>query len=347
MHRYLLIFIPLLLTITNLKAEKKEYAVSAIGFYNLENLFDTLDTPNVNDEEFTPEGSKLYNSKVYSEKLTNLSSVISELGTEMTPDGVAILGVSEIENRNVLEDLVKQKAIADRNYKIIHYDSPDKRGVDVGLLYQEKYFEPLFSKALEVPLLLKSGETKTTRDILWVYGIFDGEPMHIFVNHWPSRYGGQKASSYLRETAAAVAGNVIDSLLELNPQSKILLMGDLNDDPINESVAKVLGAKPLEKGYKNGDLVNPWTSLYKKGNGTLAWRDTWNLFDQIIISSELLNKESNSYFFYRAEVYNKQYMYQSSGRYKGYPFRTYSGGNYLGGYSDHFPVFIYLLKEVN
>lgn len=347
MYRFLLLVCTLLVFAVNLKAEKKEYAVSAIGFYNLENLFDTLDTPEVRDEEFTPEGRKLYNSNVYAEKLNNLSKVISELGTEMTPDGVAVLGVAEIENRSVLEDLAKQESIADRNYKIVHYDSPDKRGVDVGLLYQEKYFKPLYSEALEVPLVLKDGEEKSTRDILWVYGLFDNEPVHIFVNHWPSRYGGQKASNYLRETAAAVAANVIDSLTEEDPKSKIILMGDLNDDPVNTSVTKVLGAKDLDKKHKEGDLVNPWTSLYKKGNGTLAWRDTWNLFDQIIISSELLNKSSGSYFFYRAEVYNKQYMYQTSGRYKGYPFRTYGGGTYLGGYSDHFPVFIYLLKEVN
>lgn len=328
-----------------LQAEKKEYQVCAVGFYNLENLFDTIDQPDVRDEEYTPDGEKRYTAKVYKEKLHNLSTVISQLGTELSPDGLALLGVSEIENKGVLEDLAKQPKIADRNYQIVHYDSPDKRGVDVALLYQEKYFQPTYSKALNVPLIKENGDTGYTRDILWVHGKLNNDPVHVFVNHWPSRYGGQKASNYLREKAASVAAHVIDSLMEENPETKILLMGDLNDDPINSSVTKVLGAKNVEKRIKEGELFNPWVASYKKGIGTLAWRDAWNLFDQIILSSEFLDRDDTGLFFYKAEIFNKSFLIRSEGRYKGYPLRTYGGNEYLGGYSDHFPVMVYLLKE--
>lgn len=330
------------------QAQEKQYKVGVIGFYNLENLFDTINDPDRWDEQFLPDGDYHYTGEIYQEKLKHLSKVISELGKEMSPDGVSILGVAEIENRSVLEDLVKQPALKDRGYQIVHHESPDRRGIDVGLIYNPKYFELEGSKNLFVMLPLRdNGDTSFTRDILWVWGKYDGEPVHIFVNHWPSRRGGQAASNPLRETAAGVAHQVIDSLMKANPDTKVLLMGDLNDDPTNSSVRKVLGASGNLSKIKKGDLYNPYESFYKKGIGTLAWNDAWNLFDQIIISSAFLNKEQSGFFFLRNEVYNKSYLTQSTGRFKGYPFRTYVGGQYMGGYSDHFPVFIYLVKEVN
>ena len=331
-----------------LTAQEKQYKIGAIGFYNLENLFDTINDPDKWDEQFLPDGDYHYTGEIYQEKLQHLSKVISELATEMSPDGVSILGVAEVENRYVLEDLVQQPALKDRSYEVVHHESPDRRGVDVGLLYNPKYFKVEGSKNLFVMLPLRSdGDTSFTRDILWVWGLYDGEPMHIFVNHWPSRRGGQAASNHLREKAASVAAGVIDSLMKADPNTKVILMGDLNDDPTNSSVSKVLDAQGNENKVKKGGLYNPYHSFYKKGIGTLAWNDAWNLFDQIIISQPFLNREQKGFFFLRNEVYNKPYMKQTSGAFKGYPYRTYVGGQYMGGYSDHFPVFIYLVKEVN
>jgi len=325
-------------------SQKPEYKVGAIGFYNFENLFDTLDTPNVRDTEFTPKGKNLYTPEVYQTKLDNLSGVIAELGTELTPDGLAILGVCEIENRSVLEDLVVHPNIADRAYKIVHYDSADKRGIDVGLIYQEKYYKVEDSRRVRLHIMKNKKDSLYTRDILLVSGLFDGEPLHVLVNHWPSRSGGEARSRPLRNAAAKAVRHVIDSLEQADPAAKVILMGDLNDDPNNESLKKYIRAKRKKEDTKNGQMFNPMYDFYKKGIGTTAWRDAWSLFDQILVSPSLL-QDDDGYFFYKARIYNKRYLVQKTGRYKGYPFRTYSGGVFTGGYSDHFPVFIYLVKE--
>lgn len=318
--------------------EKKEFYVSVIGFYNLENLFDTLDSEDTRDSEFTPGGEKKWNSEKYNEKLQNMAKVISELGTEVTPDGPAILGICEIENRSVVEDLVKTPAIKDKDYRIVHHDSPDERGIDVGLIYQPKYFEVTSSNAYKLEL-----EDDFTRDQLLVSGKFNGEPLHVIVAHWPSRSGGEKRSRPGRIAAAKLGRSIIDSIQKSDPAAKIIYMGDLNDDPVNKSVNKHLNAK---REIKNEDeLFNPMNELYRKGIGTLAWRDNWNLFDQIIMTPSLTEKDYSSFRYYGAKVFNKNYLKQSSGSFKGYPFRTYVGSRYMGGYSDHFPVYIFLVKE--
>jgi hypothetical protein len=328
-------------------AQEKKYKVAAIGFYNLENLFDTVDDTLKNDEDFLPTGSYHYTPEVYQDKLGKLSGVIASLATDMTPDGVAILGVAEVENRYVLEDLVKQPDLVKRGYKIVHHDSPDVRGIDVGFIYNPKYFTVLGSKPLYVQMpVYESGDSSYTRDVLYVWGLFDGEPLHIFVNHWPSRRGGEAASAPLRDNAAAVCRKVVDSLLAADPTVKILAMGDLNDDPTNSSVYKVMQAKGNPEKLKEGELYNPFYDFYKKGIGTLAWNDSWNLFDQVIMSQGWLKKDQTGFKFLRNEVFNKPYLTQQTGQFKGYPHRTYIGGVYQGGYSDHFPVFIYLVKEV-
>jgi hypothetical protein len=337
----------LALFMTNVSfAQEKEVRVGCIGFYNLENLFDTLDTPNVRDTEFTPKGEKLWNTVLYQEKLGNLAKVINEMGTEMTPDGVAILGVSEVENRKVLVDLTKHPTIISRNYKVVHFDSPDKRGIDVGLLYQPKYFK--VEKATQIPANLTEpdGSKVYTRDILLVSGQFDGEPMHILVNHWSSRGGGEAASSWRREGSAKLNKHVVDSLQAANPNAKVVIMGDLNDDPISPSVKKILAPQNKPNKVEDGDLFNPMYAYFKRGIGTLAWRDSWNLFDQIIISSGLVKRNDKGYHFYKARVFNEKYLQTKTGQYKGYPWRTFSGDNYIGGYSDHFPVYVFLIKEL-
>lgn len=327
-------------------AQKQQYKVAVIGFYNLENFFDTLDNPVVDDREFLPGSLKNYNSTIYWDKVGKLATVISQMGTEMNPDGPAILGVSEIENDTVLTDLVHNDLLKKRNYNIVHYDSRDARGVDVGLLYNPKYFTVDTSDKLFVQLPGGAKDAYFTRDVLWVKGQLDGETVHVYVNHWPSRRGGEERSAPAREAAAAVVKHHMDSLARLEPNMKVVIMGDLNDDPVNTSVTKVLNAKGKVKEVKTGGLFNPWMDMYKNGIGTLAYQDSWNLFDQIIISQPWLSKEQNGFFYYQPHIFKKDYMLENEGRYKGYPMRTWSGDTYRGGYSDHLPTYLVLLKKM-
>lgn len=327
-------------------AQKKNYKPVVIAFYNLENLYDTVDNTMTNDEEFLPKGDRNYNTSIYFDKLGKLATVISQIGTEINADGPAILGVAEVENDTVLHDLVKQKLIEKRNYKVVHYDSKDIRGVDVGLLYNPKYFSVIESNKLFVQLPSGAKDAYYTRDILWVKGLLDGEVVHIYVNHWPSRSGGEKRSAPGRNAAAAVCKHHIDSIAKIEPNAKIIVMGDLNDDPTNESVADIIGATPKAEDVRRGGMYNPWTELYKKGYGTLAYQDAWGLFDQIIISYPWLSKDQSGLFFYQQHIFNKEYLVENKGRYKGYPMRTWDGNSYRGGYSDHFPTYLVMLKEV-
>ena len=324
--------------------EKVAYKVACIGFYNLENLFDTEDDLGTNDAEYLPTGSNLWDSTKYANKLNNMSTVIADLGTDISPDGVAILGVCEIENKRVLEDLVSMPILKSRNYKIVHYNSPDVRGVDVGLLYQEKYFKVKHSASYR--LVFANDPTYFTRDQLIVTGDMDGEDVSVIVGHWPSRRGGQKASEPRRIEAAQLARKIIDSLLMANPNAKIILMGDLNDDPINKSVTDYIHAKGEIEKMKAGDMYGVMYDHFKSGNGTLAWNDAWNLFDQMIVSQAFVSKDASTYVFHSSHVYKKDYIIQQEGNYAGYPKRTHAGGVYLNGYSDHFPVYMVLKKEV-
>lgn len=351
-----------LLFMGSASAQDKKFKVHTIAFYNVENLFDTINDPKINDEEFLPSGSQRWSKKNYNKKLGNISKVISEIGTGENPNSPTVIGVCEIENRYVLEELIKQPALINKDYGIVHFDSPDRRGIDVGLLYQKKYFTPTSYKS--IPLIVnyeteekkKDTEEKTddvaevntstrklyTRDQLLVTGLLDGEEMHFIVNHWPSRSGGEKRSSPYREAAAALNRKIIDSLYNINPNAKVITMGDLNDGPYNNSVKKVLGAKGKKEDVKPMGIYNPMEDMSNKGIGTLAYRDAWDLFDQIIMTEPLIRKEYDSYRFWKAGVYNKSYLTQTSGQYKGYPNRNWNG---VAGYSDHFPVYVYLIKQ--
>lgn len=326
-------------------AQEQAYKVGLIGFYNLENLFDTLDTPDVRDTEFTPTGPKLYDSRIYHEKLDNLAKVVSQLGAELTPDGVALLGVAEIENRSVLEDFVAHPRLVERDYQIVHFDSPDKRGIDVGLLYNPKYYTVTESRA--VPLMIYELDDTTrvyTRDVLLVGGLFDGDPLYVLVNHWPSRSGGEAASAYRRNAAALLCKQLADSIHQAVPAAKVVIMGDLNDDPTSASVADILQARRKPNQVRGEGFYNPMWDFYRRGIGTLAYRDSWNLFDQLIINHNLLDEDQEGYRFYQAYIFNPSYMVQKSGHWRGYPLRTFAGDTYLGGYSDHFPVYMALIK---
>ncbi|NPA35534.1 MAG: endonuclease/exonuclease/phosphatase family protein [Chlorobi bacterium] len=342
-----LIFLLLIVSFSPLKKlNSQNYKAGAIAFYNLENLFDTIDSPNVRDTEFTPAGRKKWTGDKYWEKIHHMATVISKIGSKEGLPGPAVIGVSEIENRGVLEDLVNDEALKEQNYQIVHYDSPDKRGIDVALLYQPRYFKVTNSRA--VPLLIKGDDGKRlyTRDQLVVTGFFDGEEMHFIVNHWPSRRGGEARSRHLRDAAAQLTRSLVDSILNIDSKAKIAVMGDLNDDPINESLMVYLRAVGDKKKLKEGDMYNPMYKMYKKGIGSLAYRDNWNLFDQIIISQAFLGNDYSTYKFRVAHVFNDKMLINKTGRYKGYPHRTYVGDTYKAGYSDHLPVYIIILKEV-
>lgn len=349
MKKYLVLLLALFGFSRLLEAQQngsQQYKIAIIGFYNLENLYDTIDNPMVNDEEFLPSGPKNYTSAIYWDKIKKLATVISQMGADQNPDGPALLGVAEVENDTVLNDLVRHKLLEKRNYKIVHYDSRDIRGIDVGLLYNPKYFTVENSDKLYVQLPGGAKDAFYTRDILWVKGKLDGETIHIYVNHWPSRSGGEKRSEPGREAAAQVCRNHMDSIRKKDPNAKIIVMGDLNDDPVNNSVAGIIGAKGKISDVRKGGMYNPWTELYKKGIGTLAYQDAWGLFDQILISYPFLSKDQDGFFFYQQHIFNRDYMVENIGRYKGYPMRTWDGNRYRGGYSDHFPTYIVLLKKI-
>lgn len=322
---------------------KKQYEVGCVGFWNIENLYDTIDSPDTDDKEFLPEAANQWTGKRYEAKIKQLGEVISQMGTEVTPDGVAILGLCEVENRSVLEDLVKTEKLKSRKYEIVHYDSPDLRGVDVALLYQPKYFKVTASKKFKV--ILPQDPTHPTRDVLLVSGNFLGEPMHFMVNHWPSRRGGEERSKPGRMAAAKVCRKVVDSLTNIDPKAKVIIMGDLNDDPNCESLEMGLKAREKKTGLKEGELYNTSYQNWKNGIGTLAYRDIWNLFDQIIITQALINDDYKTFTFQKYKIFNKAFVREDSGNFKGYPLRTYAGGTYRGGYSDHFAVYSFLMRE--
>jgi len=329
-----------------LSFSQKSVRVSIIAFYNLENFYDTINNPIVDDEEFLPSGDKHYNSAIYWDKIGKLASVLSQMGTDVSADGPALIGVSEIENDTVLNDLVNHPLLKKRGYKYVHYDSKDVRGVDVGLLYNPKYFKVEASDKLFVQLPGGSKDSYFTRDILWVKGQLDGETIHVYVNHWPSRRGGEERSSPAREAAASVAKHHMDSIAKADGYQKVVIMGDLNDDPVSPSVAQILGAKGKSRDVREGGLFNPWMELYKNGIGTLAYQDNWNLFDQIIISQAWLKKEQTGWYFSKQFIFNKEFMMENSGRYKGYPMRTWDGNTYRGGYSDNFPTYLVMNKKL-
>lgn len=328
---------------------QKKIATFGVAFYNLENLFDTINNNGKYDLEFSPQGDRKWDGKKYWSKIKNMSYAISQMTTKTTPQGPAVIGVSEIENITVLQDLVKADAIKDWNLQIVHHDSPDARGVDVGLLYNPNFFRVLKveNHRLYIPELPKF----KTRDQMCVIGLMGTKQsgysqVAIIVNHWPSRRGGEAESSWLREAAAKLNKQISDSLLKVHPNIGIITMGDMNDDPFNKSTAEILGAvKDINKTLPGG-FYNPFWEKLEKGIGSYIYRGSWNLFDQIIVNSNIVDGKCGLKF-YAAEVLNKQFLIQQDGQYKGYPLRTFSAGVWTNGYSDHFPTEIFLIKEVN
>ncbi len=345
----------------------KKIAAYAVGFYNLENLFDTIHAEGKNDYDFLPEGSYKWNTVKYTNKLKNMARVLSEMATDKVKAGLAVVGVSEVENRQVLVDLLNEPSIKDRGYRILHVDSEDRRGVDCALLYNPRFFtledslyvqyiypdeqtgpKPVGFKVDEknriIALPLFGDTTHITRGFLVGIGKMAGERVAVIVNHWPSR----GAESIARERAGRQVYALKEALLNMYPGIKIIIEGDLNDDPKNKSVQIELKAKSeLSEVRSEHDLYNPWYNmLYKKGQGTLMYRGNWNLFDQIILSGNLCNGNDFKTLSYRShEIFLRDYLIQQEGRYKGSMLRTTAGGSWLNGYSDHLPTIVYLVKE--
>ena len=281
----------------------------------------------------------------YSRKLHNMAYALADLGTDKLPIGCAVIGVSEVENSNALDDLVAQPELAARGYKYVHIEGPDRRGVDCAMLYNPALFT--LRDAILVPYVpeLEKDSTVKTRGFLTVSGILADEPVTIIVCHWPSRFSG----SFYRETAGKQVKVIKDSVMKADPNNKVIVMGDMNDDPQNRSMSEMLGARGKIKDVKKGDMFNPWWKVLDSGTGTLSYQGSWNLFDQIVLSHNLIDtKETKDYrklTYYTCQIQRRDYLLQSEGQYKGTPKRTTAGGVWLDGYSDHLPTVVYLIKE--
>lgn len=337
--------------------ESKPSKNYVIGFYNLENLFDTYNDPAKNDEEFLPEGKNKWTDAKYRKKLHNMASVI---GTMAEANGTfhTILGVSEIENRLVLEDLVSQPEIAAANYQIVHYDSPDARGVDVAMLYRPDQFTYLDSES--IPFDFNSDDIEfdmkeefrpnfKTRDILMTHGLIDGEEFAIYVAHLPSRVGGKGGD--LRSRGAEIIYGHAMEMMEKHPGIRIVVMGDMNDNPTDTSISHYLHGMESPDEVGKEDFFSPFCSMLRNGYGSLAYQGEWSIYDLILVNETLLNAPDGGLKIRKlgkkgnyGVVFKRPFMITQKGQYKGYPFRTFSNGSFIGGYSDHFPTFIVVGK---
>jgi len=315
------------------KSNKTNPGTCRIAFYNTENLFDIIDDVHTNDNDFLPEGKLNWTAERYELKLKHIKDVMNGLNES---GSLALLGMAEVENKEVLEDLLRSDTST--SFKIIHFNSSDKRGIDVSLLYNDAYFTPLtsylsyFDKDENPELFL--------REVLVVKGILWSDTVHVLVNHWPSRREGEEKSEHKRIAAAMLTQEIIDSIITVNPASNIIVMGDFNDQPSNESMSVMLKLKTTKKNV-NGDLINPYKALQDAGKGTCKYKRDWFLFDQILVSNSIMNKKGIQ--FLDAEIFNPEWLYYKNDLKSG-PFRTYLGNKYYGGYSDHFPVYIELKK---
>lgn len=318
-----------------LHAQQPAKPAARIAFWNVENLFDTINDPKTNDEDFLPNGKMKWSSERYVTKLNNLSKVILAMGNGVGPD---ILGMSEVENRNVLVDLTTKTDLKKQKYGIVHFDSPDKRGIDVAMIYKKNKFKVLDSKAIYVPM---PADSSYTRDILLVKGVFGKkDTLYIFVNHWPSRRGGEEKSAVLRMIAAEKLRHAQDSILKLFPNAKIIAMGDFNDEPDDKSILSLKYSLVSANGFV--DLMD---SLDAAGDGSYHYRKEKNMLDQILITHSL--EKGKGLIIHDAHIFREAWM--TGENYKGDPpgpLHMYAGSRYIGGYSDHYPVYadVYLVK---
>jgi predicted extracellular nuclease len=307
-----------------------------IAFYNLENLFDIKNDHQTNDNDFLPISTKKWTHKRYQNKLRKLGFAISNIGLKETDKHPAIIGLAEVENDAVLKDLIASKHLSECHYSFVHYDSLDERGIDVALLYDTSCFKVTYSKTFSVQLTNEEGLPDYTRDILLVTGLLEEEEIHVIVNHWSSRREGANETEAKRLAAANKVIEIINDLKSENENSKIIIIGDFNDDPINESIQHLV---------KNQDLFNPMLSLFSYSRGSTSHDFKWNLFDQMLFTKNFFETTPNTFSYVEANIFDDDFLKLFNGKYKGKPFRTYIGKKYQGGYSDHFPVYATLQKN--
>lgn len=337
-----------------MRGQAHETMVRCVAFYNLENLFDTIHDEGKNDYEYLPDGGMKWTPLKYEHKIHNMAYAISQIGTDEDPRGAACIGVSEVENIGCLNDLCAELKKYNRNYVPILLEGPDRRGVDVGFLYNPEMFKPVSVKGYELHAHYADGGEVKSRLQLWVSGyLLDDnrkivrDKLHISINHWPSRYGGEESSRATRDTAAMLSRYVCDSIYRVDPNAKIIIMGDLNDDPFNHSCAEVLNAKKTREEVQPQGLFNTMWLKLDRGIGSLAYNGSWNLFDQIIISEPLMNAklEDGKWVYWKSQIFNKPFLTVQEGKDKGTPFRTVKSGVWQDGYADHYPTMIYLIKQ--
>ena len=346
MKKYIAFVVLALLLGTNAAQAQRRYSVYGIGFYNLENLFDTCHDAGKNDYEYLPDGTNKWTGLKYSHKLKNMAKVLAEMGTDWLPGvGCAAIGVAEVENAKCLTDLCDQAPLKARNFKFVHIEGPDQRGVDCALVYNPSLFKVRSQQLVPYIYKLSKDAQRATRGFLVVKGVLGGEDVAIIVCHLPSR----GAESYYREEGGRQVREVKERLQKEDPNIKILIMGDMNDDPQDKSMTVALEAKHKIKDVPKNGLYNPWWDVLASGTGTLQYDGKWNLFDQIILSENLLHQEgANDYGtlkLRRHQIFRRDYLFQKEGRYKGNTLRTHAGGVWLDGYSDHLPTVVYLMKE--
>jgi len=317
------------------KIETGRYA--RVMFYNCENLFDTYDDSAKRDEDFLPEGNHHWNKTKYYDKLNKISKVITAVGGWRP---VELVGLCEVESRRAVKDLVYNSQLYMLEYKYIHKESPDKRGIDVALLYQPKKYKPVKNKFITIHF--PNNPEKFTRDILYSKGVLhQKDTVHIFVNHWPSRWGGQLQSEPYRKFTASVLKHVTDSIFKISPNANIIIIGDFNDEPVNKSLKDVLNAKLSADNLKNTNLYN-LAYISESFEGSHKHKGDWAKLDQIIVSGNLLKGSNNLKTDINGyTIFNAAFLLEKDEAYLGIkPFRTYIGFKYHGGYSDHLPVFI-------
>ena len=339
MKRLSLLTLGLLLAFVTVAQPAHNKAV--IGVYNVENLFDTIDDPLKNDEQFLPDGDYRWGTERYNAKLENLSKVIELLA--QLDGGLVVLGVSEIENEQVLLDLAATPRLQPYPLSVCHHESPDRRGVDVAFFYDASRFKILSTRAF--PTIVSNEPDFITRDQWLMTGILDGtDTLDIVVNHWPSKSGGEKRSLPGRMAAGALGRQIADSVLNSRPNAKFIYMGDLNDNPTSKCILQEMNTKTKPENLAPTDLYNPMGKIFRDGIGSYAYRDSWEMLDNIIISAGLVNAAPGTYKFRSAHIFRKDVMFTKTGSYMDYPFRSFAGGNYQGGYSDHLPVYIVLTR---
>jgi predicted extracellular nuclease len=308
--------------------------VFTVAFYNVENLFDTIDQADVWDDDRTPSGRYGNTKEVYNSKLNQIAKVISEIGKDEVGQSPLLLGLAEVENFGVVYDLTQTEYLKQQGYSIIHGDSPDKRGIDVALVYKNSSFFPSDFDFHELKIYGEDGQRIFTRDILEVRGYALGKPLVIFVNHWPSRRRGKLRSERLRIAASRLLIKKVALAQKELPEVQVILMGDFNDDPESLSIKTLSDSIPV--------LHNPYKRLAKMGVHSLVYRDARNLFDQIILSRDFLEEGNTALRLESAKIFNPPELTLPDGRFKGYPFRSYSFTNYTGGFSDHYPAYLIL-----